>query len=75
MSNKIRREPWLPYECQLCNIRTNGEENFRMHLDGSKHRRKAEIYNLQMIQMQMSGYGNDQEMPDMSSPFRQVYQV
>jgi hypothetical protein len=69
---KIRRQTWFPYECQLCNIRATGEETYRTHLEGRPHLRKVEIYNLQMMQMQLASYESNQEMPDMSSPFRYI---
>jgi hypothetical protein len=69
---KIQRQTWFPYECQLCNIRATGEETYRTHLEGSLHLRKVEIYNLQMMQMQLASYESNQEMPDMSSPFRYI---
>ena len=40
--NRIRNNPQSPYECTVCNVRTTGEDNFRMHLEGSKHRKKVQ---------------------------------
>ena len=39
--SRIRSDPNSPFECTVCHVRTTGEENMRMHLNGKNHKKKV----------------------------------
>lgn len=65
MLNKIRNDPLAAFECTMCNVKATCEENYRVHLEGKKHKK--------LVEKLEKTNGEYVKPPPKMTPFRLVF--